>query len=319
MVEELKLDFDEVSREVREVVSAISKVYVGKQDLVKLCIATLYSGGHVLIEGFPGTGKTLLAKAIAKAIGGMYKRIQGHPDIVPSDILGFHIYRVTGERVFIQGPIFTNILLFDELNRTPTRTQAALLEAMQELEITIDGITYELPKPFMVIATQIPIKYTRGAFEILEPLADRFAALAKSPYNPPEEEFEVVKRSDYILTVPVEQVTDLKRVELISRKIPELVHVSEYIFDYMVRLVNYIRNHKAVLYGPSHRATIHLLGVSRVIALMDGRDYVIPDDVKNVFPSIVIHRFKLREEYELEGLTPEDIVEEALKNIPIPK
>jgi MoxR-like ATPase len=319
VAESSKLDFDEVHREIRDVISAISKVYVGKQDLVKLSVAALYSGGHVLIEGYPGTGKTLLAKTLATIIGGTYKRVQGHPDILPSDILGFHMYRVTGERIFIEGPVFTNILLFDELNRTPTRTQAALLEAMQELQVTVDGVTYKLPRPFMVIATQVPAEYVRGAFEVMETLADRFAISATSYYNPPEEEIEVVKRADYILTLPVEQVTTPKRVYEISGRIHEIVHASEPVVEYIVRLVNYVRYHRAVAYGPSHRATIHLLGISRVMALIDGRDYVIPDDVKQVFKSILVHRFKLKEEFELEGIKPENIVEEALKSVPVPK
>jgi MoxR-like ATPase len=319
MAEVEQIGFDEASREIRDVVSAVSKVYMGKLELVKLCIAALYSGGHVLIEGYPGTGKTLLAKTIAKVISGVYKRVQGHPDILPSDILGFHVYRVTGERVFVEGPVFTNILLFDELNRTPTRTQAALLEAMQEQQVTVDGVTYKLPRPFMVIATQVPYKYARGAYEIMETLADRFAISAPSYYNPPEEEVEVVQRSDYIITIPVEPVTTPKRVLAVSRRISDLIHVSDYVVDYMVRLVNYIRYHQAVAYGPSHRATVHLLGVSRVMALMDGRDYVIPDDVKKVFTPIVVHRFKLKEEFELEGVKPESIVEEALKSVPVPK
>jgi MoxR-like ATPase len=319
MAEVEQIGFDEASREIRDVVSAVSKVYMGKLELVKLCIAALYSGGHVLIEGYPGTGKTLLAKTIAKVISGVYKRVQGHPDILPSDILGFHVYRVTGERVFVEGPVFTNILLFDELNRTPTRTQAALLEAMQEQQVTVDGVTYKLPRPFMVIATQVPYKYARGAYEIMETLADRFAISAPSYYNPPEEEVEVVRRSDYIITIPVEPVTTPKRVFAVSRRISDLIHVSDYVVDYMVRLVNYIRYHQAVAYGPSHRATVHLLGVSRVMALMDGRDYVIPDDVKNVFTPVVAHRFKLKEEFELEGVKSESIVEEALKSVPVPK
>jgi len=314
-----QLDFDAVSKEIKDVISEISKVYLGKLELVKLCIAALYSGGHVLIEGYPGTGKTLLAKTIAKVIGGVYKRVQGHPDILPSDILGFHVYRVTGEKIFVEGPVFTNILLFDELNRTPTRTQAALLEAMQEQQVTVDGVTYKLPRPFMVIATQIPFKYARGAYEIMETLADRFAVSAPSYYNPPEEEVEVARRSDYILNIPAEQVTTPKRVLIVSRKISDLVHVDDYVVDYMVRLVNYVRYHQTVAYGPSHRATVHLLGVSRVIALMDGRDYVIPDDVKKVFAPVLVHRFKLKEEFELEGVKPENIVEEALRNVPVPK
>lgn len=319
MSETLKLEFDDVVGELEALYSEISKVYVGKKELVELSIAALYSGGHLLIEGYPGTGKTLLAKTLARAIGGTYNRIQGHPDILPSDILGFHIYRVTGERILVKGPVFTNILMFDELNRTPTRSQAALLEVMQEYQVTIDGVTFPLERPFMVIATQVPEKAARGAFEVLETLLDRFTLTAPSYYNPPEEELEVLKKSDYITNLPIEQVTTPRRVYEISRRLPELVYASDEILDYIVRLVNYVRNHRAVLYGPSHRATINLLNVSRIVALLDKRNYVIPDDVKKVFIPVVSHRFKLREEYELEGLTPQAIAEEALRNVPVPK
>jgi len=318
-VREPVLDFESAREVLESVVSELRKAYVGKTEVVKLAVATLFSGGHLLIEGYPGTGKTLLAKSLSKVIGGRFKRIQGHPDILPTDILGFHIYRLDGSKEFVRGPIFTNVLMFDELNRAPTRSQAALLEAMQEYKVTIDGIEYELPRPFMVIATEISSRLAVGAYQLIETLTDRFATKVPSYYNPPEEELEILRKSFSIIDPPVQQVTTPSLVLEISNSMSDLIHVSDVINEYIVRLMTYLREHEAVMYGPSHRASVHLTMVSRAYALMSGRDYVIPDDIKELAVPVVAHKIKVREEYEAEGVTPESLIEEALKKVPVPK
>jgi MoxR-like ATPase len=313
------VELEEAAQVLRDAVEELRKVYVGKVEVVKLAVITLFSGGHLLIEGYPGTGKTLLAKSLSKVIRGEFRRVQGHPDILPTDILGFHVYRLDGGKEFVKGPVFTNILMIDELNRVPTRSQAALLEAMQEYRVTIDGIPYPLPKPFMVVATEVSPRIAAGAYQIMETLADRFAVRVPSYYNPPEDEAEIVRRATMVVDPPVSPVTTPDVVLDISNRINELVHVSDAISDYIVRLVTYLRNHEAVLYGPSHRASIHLAIISRAYALMDGRDYVIPDDVKSLAVPIIAHKIRVKDEYEAEGITPESLVEEALNKVPVPK
>jgi MoxR-like ATPase len=313
------LEFESARKLASTVLGEVQKVYVGKPELVKLAVATLLAGGHLLIEGYPGTGKTLLAKTLAKVIGGEFRRVQGHPDILPTDILGFHIYRLDGSREFVRGPVFTNVLMFDELSRAPTRTQAALLEVMQEYRATVDGITYPLPRPFMAVATQVTPRVAVGAYQIMETLADRFYARAPSYYNPPEDEVEIIRRANAIYDPPVESVAKPAEVLELTASLDELVYLSDAIAQYIVNLVTYLRSHEAVLYGPSHRASIHLAALSRAYALMDGRDYVVPDDVKAVAVPVVAHKLRVREEYEAEGITAESLVEESLKKVPIPK
>lgn len=319
MVEGGELEFEEAKQVLRNAIEEIRKVYVGKLDVLKLAVVTLFSGGHLLIEGYPGTGKTLLAKSLSKVIRGEFKRVQGHPDILPTDILGFHVYRLDGSKEFIKGPVFTNILMFDELNRTPTRSQAALLEAMQEYRVTIDGVPYPLPKPFMVVATEVSPRIAAGAYQIMETLADRFAVRVPSYYNPPEDEIEIVRKATMVVDPPISPVTTPEVVLEISSELNKLIYVSEVINEYIVRLVNYLRNHEAVAYGPSHRASIHLSVISRAYALMDGRDYVIPDDIKSLAVPVIAHKIKVKEEYEAEGITPESLVDEALNKVPVPK
>lgn len=313
------MEFEKAEQVLKDVIEELRKVYVGKFEVIKLAVATLFSGGHLLIEGYPGTGKTLLAKSLSKVIRGEFRRVQGHPDILPTDVLGFHIYRPDGSKEFIKGPVFTNVLMFDELNRAPTRSQAALLEAMQEYRVTIDGISYPLPKPFMVIATEVSPRIAVGVYQIMETLVERFAVRVPSYYNPPEDEVEIVRRAAMVVDPPVSPVVTPDVVLELSSELNELVYVSDSINEYIVRLVIYLRNHDAVAYGPSHRASIHLAIISRAYALIAGRDYVIPDDVKSLAVPVVAHKIRVKEEYEAEGVTPESLVEEALNKVPVPK
>lgn len=311
-------DLDDARKAVKAVVEEVSKVIIGKRDVIEVIVCTLFAEGHVLIEGPPGTGKTLMAKSLAKAIGGVFKRVQGHPDITPSDIFGFTLYTPSGEGRFVPGPIFTNVLFVDELNRMPTRVQAALLEAMEERQVSIDGVTRPLPRPFMVIATQIPFTMAQGVYAITETLIDRFYAKIPSSYSRPEEEFEIVKRADELSVDHVSTVISLDD----AAKIIELcrsVYVSDRVVKYIVDIVNYLRNHEAVEWGPSHRASIAMRKIARVYALLMGRDYVIPDDIKRIAMFTLIHRVRLNPDFEVQGIRVEDLVREALDRVKVPK
>ncbi len=316
----MALDISSASRAVREAIKEIGKVYKGPTSLVEDIVATLLSEGHVLIEGVPGSGKTLLAKTLARVFGGKYSRIQGNPDILPSDVLGFHVYRLDGRREFVPGPIFANIVLFDELNRAPLRSQAALLEAMQERQATIDGITYPIERPFMVIATQISIQIARGVSPLTETLVDRFMLKAVTGYAEPYYEYEIVRVSDLAETLEgIETIIDtntlLEIIDLVKRE----VKVGERIVKYIVDLASFLRSHSLVEYGPSHRGSVFLYRVARSYALIQGRDYAIPDDVKRFAVSVLAHRIALKPEAEAEGVAPEDIVREALEKVKVPK
>ena len=309
---------EECSEKIRSIRSELSKIFIGKENIVDCLLAALFSEGHVLIEGYPGTAKTMLAKAFAKVIGGTFKRIQFTPDTLPTDVTGFYVYTLSGEKIFREGPVFANIVLADELNRTTPRTQAALLEAMQEKQVTIDGVTHKLPWPFMIVATQVPLGVGVGVYPLSEVQADRFMLRTFSGYNPPEEEVEVVKRIDFIEELPVENVINWREVRWIVEA-GKRVHVDENIVRYIINLSTHIRRHPSVSLGPSPRASISLYKASRISALMDGRDYVIPDDVKKFAHPALDHRIRLRAEAEIEGVKPEDIVEEALREVEVPK
>ncbi len=277
----------------------IARVIVGKEHLVERLLIALLVNGHILLEGVPGVAKTYLARAFAYTLGLEFKRVQLTPDLLPSDILGVKVYNYkTMEFEFRPGPVFTNILLADEINRTPPRTQAALLEAMQERQVTIDGETRRLPEPFMVIATQNPIE-TEGTYPLPEAQLDRFLFRLIVSYPSRSEEIDMLrlKRVKGEI-IDVERILDARQVLEASKTINENVRVDDSILEYIVDLVRATREHPSVLLGGSPRAEVMLLYASRAYAaIIEGRDYVIPDDVKAVFFDVMNHRIILRPEY----------------------
>ncbi len=316
------MDFDRAYDAVRGIVSGVGKAVIGKVDLIRHVVAALVAGGHVLIEGPPGTGKTLLAMSIAKAIGGKFMRVQGNPDILPTDLTGYYVHSLDGSRRFVPGPVFANVLMFDELNRTPTRVQSALLQAMAENKVSVEGETHKLPTPFHVIATKVSSEEEVGVYPLTLTLRDRFWIKCYSPYSGPRDEIEIIRRADELFLVDaseVEQVITVKEYVELQNFISNGIYVDNRIVKYILDIVVSLRNHHLVKLGPSHRAPIDLYRISKVLALIDKRDYVIPDDVKEVAVQVFSHRIVLSEEAEAEGRKPEDIVREVLDKVEVPK
>lgn len=299
------------------ILETVSRVVIGKGEAKTLLLAALLSGGHVLIEGMAGTAKTLLGKAFAMAIGGRFKRVQLTADLLPTDVIGFYLYRPDGSSTFVSGPIFANIVLADELNRTTPRTQAAFLEAMQEHQVTIEGKLHPLEQPFMVVASQLP-SGTVGTYPLTDVQLDRFMFRAWSGYPTPEEEAEVVGNIDNLEEPTVEQVASPDTVMALRGQIKK-VYVSEDVRTYVISLVTRVRQDPDVLVGPSPRASIALYKGSRALASLEGRDYVIPDDVKRLAVPAMQHRMHLKSEAEMDGVTPDTVLERVLREVAVPK
>ncbi|MGV0644233.1 AAA family ATPase [Mycolicibacterium sp. XJ879] len=302
------------------VLDEIGRVVVGKRGALALILTTVLAGGHVLIEDLPGLGKTLIARSFAAALGLQFKRVQFTPDLLPADLLGSTVYDMqSGRFEFRPGPIFTNLLLADEINRTPPKTQAALLEGMAERQVSIDGVTHRLPAPFIVLATDNPIEY-EGTYPLPEAQLDRFTIRLELNYLAEPEEVSMLRRRiDRGSAEPVvQQVVDAD--ELIAmRESVEQVSVHDDVLRYVVSLAGATRQHPQVAVGASPRAELDLVQLARARALLLGRDYVIPEDVKSLAVPAIAHRISLRPEMWVRRVHGSDVVQELLHRLPVPR
>jgi MoxR-like ATPase len=302
------------------VLDEIERVVVGKRAALTLILTTVLARGHVLIEDLPGLGKTLIARSFAAALGLDFTRVQFTPDLLPADLLGSTVYDMqSGRFEFRPGPIFTNLLLADEINRTPPKTQAALLEAMAERQVSIDGATHRLPQPFIVLATDNPIEY-EGTYPLPEAQLDRFAVRLELRYLSERDEASMLRRRlDRGSAEPtVNQVVDAHDL-LAMRESVEQVSVHEDVLHYVVSLAAASRHHPQVAVGASPRAELDLVQLARARALLLGRDYVIPEDIKALATPAVAHRITLRPEMWVRKIQGSDIVEDLLRRVPVPR
>jgi MoxR-like ATPase len=304
---------DRVVREVR-------KVVVGQDHVVEILLAATVVGGHLLLEGVPGVAKTLLANAYARAIGVDFRRVQFTPDMLPSDLTGTMTLRAD-ELAFRPGPVFTNLLLADEINRTPPKTQAALLEAMQEGQVSVDGAARPLPSPFVVVATQNPIEY-EGTYPLPEAQLDRFLAKLDVSYPSADAETAMLHLAHHgVAPATLDDVVAVTNPEeiLSARVTVDATTVTDAIVSYVVALVRRTRELPSVALGASPRAAVHLLAASKAAARLSGRDFVTPDDVVAVAPAVLRHRITLRPEAELERYRADDAVATAISSVPVPR
>jgi MoxR-like ATPase len=302
------------------VLDEIQRAVVGRRAALRLILTAMLARGHVLIEDLPGLGKTLIARSFAAALGLEFTRVQFTPDLLPADLLGSTIYDMQSGRFdFRRGPIFTNLLLADEINRTPPKTQAALLEAMAESQVSIDGVTHQLPDPFIVLATDNPIEY-EGTYPLPEAQLDRFTIRLELRYLSESEEVSMLQRrlDRGAPEQPIEQVVDARDL-IAMREAVEQVTVHEDVLHYVVALAAASRQHPQVAVGASPRAELDLVQLARASALLAGRDYVIPEDVKSLAGCAMAHRISLRPEMWVRQVRSTDVVAELLRRVPVPR
>jgi len=320
----MNIDLCLTAQLAQQIRAQLGKIIVGQEDVIEQLLVAVLARGHVLLEGVPGTAKTLMIKALALCLGREFKRIQMTPDLMPSDILGTNVYDLqTGHFHLRRGPIFTTFLLADEINRAPAKTQSALLEGMQERQITIDGVCYPLDPDFTVFATQNPIEY-EGTYPLPEAQLDRFLLKVLVPYPQEEEEIDILRRrhqglrDDDLTSAGLEPVPAAAQLAA-ARQAVGRVTVTEEMLHYIAALTRMTRDNPHLILGGSPRASVMLLEASKVLAALRGRDFVTPDDVKAIAPAVLRHRLILRPEADIEGLTADDVIASILTAVSVPR
>jgi MoxR-like ATPase len=302
----------------RRIIENVSRVIVGKTHVIEQALATLIAQGHILVEDVPGVGKTMLAKSLAISVGCSFKRIQFTPDLLPSDVTGISIYNQSkGEFEFREGPVMAQVVLADEINRATPKTQSALLEAMEESQVTVDGITHHLESPFLVMATQNPIEY-EGTFPLPEAQLDRFLVRVSLGYPDFTEEMAIIEHQERVH--PIESLGPVATPEEVisTQEAAKSIYVDQLVRQYIVSLVEATRSHREVSLGASPRASLGLFRTARALALVRDRDYVIPDDVKLLAPAVIAHRLVLSPSARMRGVQSIDVVNDLLSNVPVP-
>jgi len=303
---------------VEEIKKEVHRVIVGKEDIIEFILIAIFAQGHVLMEGVPGIAKTKMANTIAKVLNLEFKRVQFTPDLLPADITGTMVYNMaTKEFELKKGPVFTNILLADEINRASPKTQSALLECMQEKQVTIGNKTYKLPFPFIVLATQNPLEM-EGVYPLPEAQIDRFLFKLNVTYPTKEEEIFLIKERTYEIE-NLRKILSAEDILKLSQMAKNEIKISDELIEYIVNIIFATRNHHQVYLGASPRATIALMETSKILALFENRNYVIPDDIKKLSFPILRHRLILTSEAEMGGIKPDKIISDILQSVPVPK
>jgi len=317
-----RVDLTAFNARISEIKNEIGKVIVGQEQMIDLLLTAILADGHALIEGVPGVAKTLTAKLLSKIISVDFARVQFTPDLMPSDILGTSVYNLkTSEFEFKAGPIFTNIVLIDEINRAPAKTQAALFEVMEERQVTIDGHTHKMRLPYMVLATQNPIEQ-EGTYRLPEAQLDRFLFKITVTYPSHEQEIEILTRHHERKGVqPISEITPLLKAEEIElfRKFAQQVHIEKNLLTYIAQIIQETRNNPMIFLGASPRASLAILTGAKAFAMLSGRDFVNPEDIKFIAAPVLRHRIVLSPEKEMEGINADEVITQIVNKIEVPR